>query len=279
MRAKTQLAQRPMWVLTLGVAASLGVVLYVVSSSVPYLASSITSDEAFSVLNGCALREVESRTGFAVSPSGRSLAVQSNTRAVRCDQLPDGGLTVTTVHATVNDLAFDFSDTLWWSTSAGVRTNDASFDGLEPVAIAGTKYGVLVLENRGRVLALKSSGEVATESHLQMSVKGNPEILVSGDGERAAWVTEGGMVVWQTAPLRQLRAESPCEIVDAVWVAKSHRILVRCATELILDWDVDANSLTPAPPRPQKKPWPTLVPGIQTYISSCEQLPCTADAP
>lgn len=279
MRAKSQLTQRPMWVLTFGVAASLGVVLYVVSSSVPYLASSITSDETFSVLNACALREVDARTGFAISPSGRSLAIQSNTRVVRCDQLPDGGAAMTASYETVSNLAFDFNDTLWWSTSTGVKTQDAAFDGLQPVAMAGTKYGVLVLENRGRVLALKATGEVATQTHLQMSVKGNPEILVSGDGERAAWVTGGGMVVWETAQLRQLRAESPCEIVDAVWIAKSHRILVRCASELILEWDVDVNSLTPARPRPQKKPWPTLVPGIEKYISFCEQLPCTADDP
>ena len=47
---------------TLGVAASLGAVLYGVSSSLPFLASSALSDSRFGTLNACAQRAVSTRT-------------------------------------------------------------------------------------------------------------------------------------------------------------------------------------------------------------------------
>ena len=88
MRAKSSKPLAPSVVtllITLGVAGSLGAVLYGVSSSLPFLASSSTADVNFGALNACAQRAVGTRTGFAVAHDGRSLAVFSGAALVRCD--------------------------------------------------------------------------------------------------------------------------------------------------------------------------------------------------
>jgi hypothetical protein len=264
---------------TLGVAASLGAVLYGVSSSLPFLASSATSDVTFGALNGCAQRAVAARTGFAVAHDGRSLAVFSGSQAVRCSATADGGAVQLDLNVRgVATAAFDFDGGLWLSRE-GVWLGDAGFPEVRPVALAGTRHGVVALEASGRVLALAPGGAVAAVAQLPRPVDGAPQLIVSSDGERVALPVSGGVFVWDAATLKNVRAEAPCAVEAAWWLPKGRRLLLQCAPDFALEWDVESGAQTAAPQRKGARGRSVLVPGLDLYVSACEQLPCTAAPP
>ncbi len=264
---------------TLGVAASLGAVLYGVSSSLPFLASSAASDVNFAALNGCAQRAVGTRTGFALAPDGRSLAVFSGAQTVTCRLQPDGGAEPEPLAGWdgVSAAAFDFDGGLWLSRG-GLWLGDAGFADVEPVAVVGTRHGVIAAEASGRVLALKPGGEVQAVAQLPKNLEGAPQLIVSGDGERAALPISGGVFVWDTATLSSVRAEAPCTVEAAWWLPGGHRLLVQCAPDFALEWDVESGEKTAAPAR-KHRTRSVLLPGLGVYVASCEQLPCTSSPP
>lgn len=264
---------------TLGVAASLGAVLYGVSSSLPFLASSATGDAWFGALNGCAQRAVPVRNGFAVAPDGRALAVFSGAQLVRCSAAGDGGVEAVDLPVSgVAAAAFDFSGGLWVSRD-GVWLGDAGFGDVRPVALAGTRHGVVVVEANGRVLALAPGGVIAAVAQLPRQVDGAPQLIVSADGERAALPVSGGVFVWDTATLSSVRAEAPCAVEAAWWLPGGRRLLLQCAPDFALEWDVDTGAQVAAPQRRAARSRSVLVPGPGVYVTSCEQLPCTAASP
>ncbi|MBL8951588.1 MAG: hypothetical protein JNK82_12475 [Myxococcaceae bacterium] len=264
---------------TLGVAASLGAVLYGVSSSLPFLASSAASDVNFAALNGCAQRAVGTRTGFALAHDGRSLAVFSGSQTVRCSVQADGGASpeVQPGGDGVTAAAFDFDGGLWLSRD-GVWLGDAGFDDVRAVALAGTRHGVIAIEASGRVLALEAGGGVQAVAQLPKSVEGAPQLVVSADGERAALPVAGGVFVWDTATLNSVRAEAPCTVEAVWWLPRGHRLLLQCAPDFALEWDIESGEKTTAPPR-KARTRSVLLPGLGVYVASCEQLPCTSSPP
>ncbi len=265
--------------ITLGVAASLGAVLYGVSSSLTFLASSATSDVNFAALNACAQRAVATRTGFAVSHDARALAVFSGAQTARCSLGADGGATAEELVGVsgVTAAAFDFDGGLWLARD-GLLHGDAGFDDVKPVALAGTKHGIVAVEANGRVLALRSDGDIAAVAQLPKAVDGSPQLIVSSDGERVALLVSGGVFVWDTATLNSVRAEAPCSVEAAWWLTRGHELLLECAPDFALEWDVDSGEKTAAPQK-KGRPRSALVPGLQAYVSSCEQLPCTSAPP
>lgn len=263
---------------TLGVAASLGAVLYVVSSSLPFLASSAVSDPRFGALNACAQGAVSSRTGFAVSHDARALAVFSGSQAVRCELLADAGAEAHDLASTgVAAAAFDFSGGLWLARN-GLWLGDAGFADVVPVSLAGTKHGMVAVEASGRVLALRGGDVIAAVAQLPRQVEGTPQLIVSSDGERVALPIAGGVYVWDTATLSSVRAEAPCSVEAAWWLPGGRRMLLQCAPDFALEWDVDTGAQTAAPQK-KNRSRSVLVPGLDVYVSSCEQLPCTAAPP
>lgn len=264
---------------TLGLAGSLGAVLYGVSSSLPFLASSATSDVNFAALNGCAQRAVAVRTGFALAPDGRSLAVFSGSQTVRCHSQVDGGAEAEPMPgwAGVTAAAFDFDGRLWLARD-GLWLGDAGFADVKPVGLAGTRHGVVAVEANGRVLALKPGGVVQAVAQLPKSVEGAPQLIVSSDGERAALPVAGGVFIWDTATLSSVRAEAPCAVEAAWWLPTGHKLLLQCAPDFALEWDVDSGDKTAAPPR-KKRTRSVLLQGLGVYVASCEQLPCTSSPP
>jgi len=266
---------------TLGVAASLGAVLYGVSSSLPFLASSAASDVNFAALNGCAQRAVGTRTGFALAPDGRSLAVFSGSQTVWCRLQRDGGAQPEALPGWegVSAAAFDFDGGLWLSpASGGLWQGDAGFADVQPVALAGTRHGIIAVEASGRVLALAAGGVVQAVAQLPKGVEGAPQLIVSSDGERAALPVAGGVFVWDTATLSSVRAEAPCTVEAAWWLPGGHELLLECSPDFALEWDVESGEKTAAPAR-KGRTRSVLVAGLGVYVASCEQLPCTSSPP
>lgn len=266
--------------ITLAVAGSLGAVLYGVSSSLPFLASSATSDYSFAALNSCAQRAVPQRTGFAISPDGRQLAVFSGAQLTRCTLGDDGGAEPEALDVgAVTTAAFDLDGGLWHAQAqGGVWRGDAGFPDLQPVALAGTAHGVVALEPNGRVLALAPPRDIVAVAELPKPVDGVPQLIVSSDGERVALPVSGGVFVWDTATLKAVRAEAPCTVEAAWWRKSGHRLLLQCAPDFALEWDTETGAQTAAPQR-KSRSRSVLVPGLDVYVSSCEQLPCTAAPP
>ena len=263
---------------TLGVAASLGAVLYGVSSSLTFLASSATSDANFAALNTCAQRAIGTRTGFALSPDGRALAAFSGSQTARCEKTSDGGAEPTDLGVTgVAGAAFDWDGGLWLARE-GLWLGDAGFADVVPVALAGTRHGIVAVEASGRVLALRGGTVIAAVAQLPRTVDGARELIVSSDGERVALPLAGGVFVWDTATLASVRAEAPCSVEAAWWLPGGHRLLLQCAPDFALEWDVDTGAQTAAPQKKDRSR-SALVPGLGVYVSSCEQLPCTSAPP
>jgi hypothetical protein len=265
-------------------AASLGAVVYVVSSSVPFLASSAVSDAHFGPLNACALEALKPpRAGFAVSSDGSALAAFSGEQTVRCDLSPDGGARATRVPLDgVTAAAFDFERGLWLARDALYRAEDGgvrAFGQVAPVALAGTPHGAIAVEASGRVIAVRPDGAVLGVTQLPRAVDGPTSLLTSADGERVALIISGGVFVWSTDALKPLRAEAPCAVEAAWWLTEGHRLLLSCGpdSDFALEWDVDTGAQTAAPQR--KRARSGLVAGLKLYVQGCEQLACTAAPP
>lgn len=266
--------------MTLGVAGSLGAVLYGVSSSLPFLASSATSDAHFGALNTCAQAALSNRTGFAVAPDGRSLAVFSGSQLVRCDALPDAGAALSTLPVTgITAVAFDFDGGLWLAANGVHRldAHDAGFGEIAAISLAGTAHGVVALEGSGRVLALEEGGVIGSIAQLPKSVEGASQLIVSPDGERVALPVSGGVFVWDAKTLASVRAEAPCTVEAAWWRPTGRKLLLSCAPDFGLEWDVESGAQAAVPRKPSQRS--VLVPALGIYQQGCEQLPCTSALP
>ena len=270
---------------SLGIAASLGAVVYGVSSSLPFLASSSVADTHFGALNACALASVKPpRTGFAVSSDGRALAAFSGAETVRCELLGDGGAVGERVPLDgVTAAAFDFDGGLWLARQTLYRAGDGgveAFGQVAPVALAGTAAGAVAVEQSGRVVLVEPGGAVRAVSQLPKPVFGPATLISSGDGERVALLISGGVFVWKTEGLKLLRAEAPCAVEAGWWLTEGHRLLLACGpdADFALEWDVDTGAQAAAPQR-KARSRSALVPGLKLYVQGCEQLACTAAPP
>src|SRR5439155_15591366 len=105
-----------MLALSLATVAALGMIIYLASSSLPYLLSSANTDVTFGAMNLCAsdlLREP--RLGFAVAADASKEAAYSGNKIAVCARPADGGtpLRSEVALAGVAAAAFDFDGTLW----------------------------------------------------------------------------------------------------------------------------------------------------------------------
>jgi hypothetical protein len=267
---------------TLAIAASFGALLYGVSSSLPFLASPALGDAQFGVLNTCAQGRVGSPTGFAVAPDGTAVVVFSGSEAVRCDLEGDGGARG---HVSQQDgltgAAFDFDGGLWLAAHGVWRADgsDAGFSDVQAAALTGTRHGVVAVEASGRVLALREGGLIGAAAQLPQALQGPVSLVTSSDGEHVALVVSGGVFVWDAATLKSVRAESPCAVETAWWLAGARKLLLACGPkgEFALEWDVESGEKTAVAARPRTRS--ALVPGLGVYVASCGQLPCTSSPP
>jgi hypothetical protein len=264
---------------SLGMMASLGAVVYLVSSSLPFLANSASADQHFGALNGCVARALSGPVGgFALSADGRALAAWSGQALVRCESADDGGSAATVVpSASVAAAAFDFDGELWLAQPELSSSSGGHFD-IKPQLLTGTRQGVVAVE-RDTVYSTRKSGEVAGLYKLPEPVREPMWLSASADGERVALMAFGGLYVWRSDKLELLRAEAPCAVEGAWWAPEGHSMVLQCGPngDYALQWDVDTATQSVLPRRERARS--ALVPKLGVYVQTCEQLACTAAAP
>ena len=286
-RAARQRLERPLLTLLLSVviAASLGVVVYLVTATLPYLASSPTTDPNFGNQAQCLMTALPSeRIGFCAFGS-QALAYSGN-RLARCGER--GPAEVLEVSG-VTHASFDWTGAVWysrrsepdqppelWRLAEGRRERIAQ---VAPVGLVGTAFGVVSLDASGRLVAIDSERAVLGTASLPAAPPAQVQLTVSADGQRVALVTSGGLFVYDARRLTPLLGEAPCAVEFLWWRTEGHRALLACGPEAswALELDVDTGAREAAPKRSRTPS--VLVPQRGLYVQECEQLPCTATAP
>jgi hypothetical protein len=259
------------------VAAALGVLVAVATTSLPYLVSSPTTDPHFGALNHCLTAALPGpRLGWAVSPEG-SRAATFGARAVALCR-PDAPATVFSAPG-ATAITFDGQGQLWVATQDRLLHEEAGqlvpVGDFAPVALAGHAAGVLALDSAGQLLSISPEGQVLGQARLPAL----GELSVGPEGVLAAVVVEGGLVAYEARTLTPLRAEAPCQVMGLWWLDSPERVLLACGPgqEHALRVDLRTGLREEAPHR-LRTPARRLS-GRALYVHGCDGLPCTAPAP
>lgn len=270
--------------LSVALAATIGAIIYLAVTSLPFLATSPTSDPTFGALNQCLLDNASQRVGFAVGRDARRAAVWTTDQVVACraDEAPS---TWRLPGATVG--AWDAKQHLWVAARGADAGGSGLFllaDGepqpvgdLSPQALVGTADGVVALEPSGRLVAVSADGRVTGARDLPSA--SGAALSSSGDGERVAVRVGGGLFALDATTLEVLRAEAPCEVEHLWWLKGGHRVLVTCGPDgsWALELDVDTGHSETAPARQRVEA--VLVGPDGPWVQACDVLPCTAEEP
>ncbi|MBL8924415.1 MAG: hypothetical protein JNJ54_36540 [Myxococcaceae bacterium] len=283
-------ARRPGWqwttlLVSVALAATLGATLYFATSSLPYLASSPTTDPTFGELNACLHRLVPSRTGFAVARDARAAAVWSTNTLARCSRGTDELREETWSVAGITVGAFDGAGTLWVVSQPGglastlleVRPGAVTPHGESgATSLVGTTNGIVVLEQSGRLVSLSSSGEATAVAEVPPGR--GLTLSASADGERVAVTGDGVVRVFGARKLEAVRLEAPCDVKRFWWLEGGHRALLTCrADDLALVLDTSTGAQETAAPGQRA---PSFLAGpLGPFVVACDVLPCTAEPP
>lgn len=277
------------FLLSLVIATGLGVIVYVITSTLPYFSASPTTDPNFGVLDQCLMRELpKERQGFAVDADAKGAVSFDGDKLILCRENPADALHPTIERYTLSGVvhaAFDFSGRLWLSRRSSPDTSELwlidsgharHVGDSKPLALVGTLFGVVVLEPQGHVVALSADETVLGVTNLE-HFQAPANLTVSADGERVAVAANGGFWVLDSQHLSRLRAEAPCAVDDLWWRKSGHQVLVSCEPDYALTVDADTGARDEAP-RMKRVP-SVLVPRRGIYAQECEGLPCTASSP
>jgi hypothetical protein len=268
--------------LTAVLAVLVGGVIWLVATSVPYLASSPTTDPHFGALNACLLSAVPERLGFAVSPDLTRVAAWSSTTLVEC-----GGEPITaTTHSvgSVTRATYD-NDGALWVTSIGSPNGTSTLMILTEgkwvdrgpsrlSELVGTAHGVLALEADGLLLSLTNTGEVSASRSLAM-LRG-VKMASNSTGQWVAIWGGGHLAVVNARSLESLPAEVPCAATHVWWRPNEPVLVVECV-DLTLEVNVLDSNTTLLDPRKRVRSFLAGKAGV--YVQPCDVLPCSADAP
>ncbi len=271
-------------VLTLGIAAVIGVTLHFAVTSLPYLALAPTTDPVFGALNQCLLAAVPQRVGFAVSRDATSAAAWSDTTLARCDT--DGGAAITWSAPGLAVGAFGGDERLYVSQASGDGgvTGLFVFEGpaprllgdVRPQAVVPVKSGVVALEPPGRLLSLSTHEVRALRDVGELPTA---QLSASADGTLVAVVAGGGLLIVDADTLATVRADAPCRVETLWWLPRGHQALLSCGPNaswaLTMDMDTGAQETAPAQAR-----LPSVLAGSSgVYVRPCDGLPCSTESP
>ncbi len=267
---------------TVALAVALGGIMYLSLTSLPYLATSPTTDPSFGALNACLLSAVPERLGFAVSRDGMSVAAWSPRQLVVCAGSPPAASLF--ARSAITQATWDGEGGLWIASggsdggpSALLRLENGEFverGAFAPAALVGTARGVVGLEPSGQLIAVSSAGEVSATRALPSSR--NVHLQVSGDGALVALYGGGRFAVVDAVTLTSTPAEAPCPVQNVWWRAGVPLLLVECVD---LALEINALDSHSALAEPRRRVPSTLVGAPGLYIQSCDVLPCTVEAP
>lgn len=265
------------WALSLIIAAALGLLIAVATTSLPYLVSSPTTDPHFGALNHCLIAALQGpRLGWAVSPDASRAATFGARAVALCGK---GGPPIVFSAPGATAITFDGEGRLWVAAGEQLLRQEAEqlvpMGDFAPVALAGHAAGVLALDAEGQLLSISPQGEVLGQARL-------PEVgalSVGPGGAVAAVLAGGGVLAYEARTLTPLRAEAPCPIETLWWLDFPERVLLSCqkGQGLALTLDLRTGERTEAPRR-SRTPARRLS-GLALYVQGCDGLPCTAPAP
>jgi hypothetical protein len=265
------------WALTLVVAAALGLLVAVATTSLPYLVSSPTTDPHFGALNHCLTAALPGpRLGWAVSPDGARAATFGARSVALCG--PEAPASVFSAPG-ATAITFDGQGQLWVATQERLLRQASEqlvpVGDIAPVALAGHAAGVLALDSAGQLLSISPEGEVLGQA--QLPAPG--ALSVGPEGALAAVLVHGVVVAYEARTLTPLHAEAPCQVSGLWWLEAPDRVLLSCGInqELALKVNLRTGTREEAPRRfrtPARR-----LPGRPLYVHGCDGLPCTAPAP
>lgn len=269
-------------VVTVSLAVALAGITYLSVTSLPYLATSPTTDPVFGAHNACLLSAVPERLGFAVSRDGASVAAWSAKQLVVCAGAPPQPTVFP--RTSITQATWDGEGALWIA-SGGVDGGPTSLLRLEhgefvergsfsPAALVGTASGVVGLEPSGQLIALSGAGEVSATRALPSSR--GVQLQVSSDGALVALFGGGRFAVVNTRTLESTPAEVPCAVRNVWWRAGAPFLVVECV-DIVLE--VNALDSTSSLLDPRARTPAALVGPGGGYVTSCDVLPCSVSAP
>lgn len=269
-------------IVTVGLAVALGGITYLSVTSLPYLATSPTTDPSFGALNACLLSAVPERLGFAVSRDAKSVAAWSPRQLAVCAGTPP----VATLfpRTGLTQAAWDGTGALWVASAMGdggpsslLRLEAGQFverGAFSPSALVGTATGVVALEPSGQLIALAANGEVSATRSLPFSR--HVQLQTSSDGALVALNGEGRFAVVDALTLNSTPAEAACSVSQVWWRAGAPLLVVECVE---LSLEINALNSESALAEPRRRVPSTLVGPSGLYVQSCDVLPCTVEPP
>ncbi len=267
------------WPLTIAIAAALGLLVYVATTSLPYLISAPTSDPNFGTLNHCLSGLLEGPLlGWAVSPDGSRAAVYGSQAVAVCTR---AGGARTLPLAGVRAVTFDGDSRLWWSQPGALWREDGAtamrMGDFSPVSLASHTSGVLALDAEGQLVSVSPDGAVLGQ--VAVPPEANVRLSVGAEGAFAAVLTGDALQFYEARTLTPLPVQAPCAAEGLWWLERPERVLVRCASpaEHAFALDLRTSRYEPAK-RPLGMPARRLL-GRPLYVHGCDGFPCTAPAP
>lgn len=276
-KAARALSARP-WPLTIAIAVALGLLVYVATTSLPYLISSPTADPHFGALNDCLSRALPApRLGWAVSPDASRAAVYGPRAVAVCDR--SGASTRLDVKGALA-VTFGGDNRLWVSAGGRLLREDERalrpMGDFAPVSLAGHAGGVLALDEEGHLVSVSSEGGVLGQA---MVPGPGGRLSVGAAGTLAAVLTGGSFRAFDARTLTVLPAEPPCAVEQLWWLDAPEQVLIGCGPEGKTAFTLDLRTGTRAPaPRHPETPARRLL-GRALYVQGCDGFPCTAPAP
>lgn len=279
--------------ISVAVAATLGMAIYLVSTSLPYLVDAPAADPRFGAFNRCLISTLrEPRAGFAVAPGGEKLAAYGASSVAVCRKgapaadrgaLPAG---VRLSFGGVSAAAFDFQGNLWLSAAQGPRPElwvmrsasdpPLSLGEVAPVALVGLPAGVAALDASGRLSSFRAQG--GAEHSALFRPTSSPLLAANLDGTLLSVVTGNAVHFLRASDFSLVRLEDSCPAQFLWWLPSPTRALIACAeagSTLLID--VATGNKQAASPVKHPRSW--LIPQLGAYVQSCDQLPCSAPPP
>ncbi|MFB1480168.1 hypothetical protein [Corallococcus sp. RDP092CA] len=274
------------WPLTLVIASGLGLLLYVATTSLPYLIASPAGDAHLGALNDCLARQLggATRLGWAVAPDASRAAVFAPHVVAVCGT--DGSHSRLEIPGTTA-LTFDGERRLW--AAAGGHLLRERRGALQPVGdiappewLLGHAGGVIALDATGQLISVAPDGKVLGQA--QVPGPGG-RLSIGPGGALAAVEWGGGVLVYDARTLELVRAEAPCAVEFLWWLDAADQVLLACGGPAPQDapgpaalrFDVRTGAREEMPTR-TRTPARRLS-GRALYVQGCDGFPCTASPP
>lgn len=262
--------------LSVALAAVLGAIVYLAVTSLPYLATSPTTDPVFGALNTCLLAAVPERVGFAVSRDNAKAASFSHGRLVECAGAPP--VATTWERAGLTHAAYDDAGALWVSGDATLlRVENGTLVERGPIsasALVGVRGGVVALAADGSLISVGGDGSVRAQRALPSARK--VSLAVNADGALVALWGGGKLTVVNALTLESTPAEIACSVSRVWWRVEAPLLLADC-----LDISVEVHAMTSqsALVDARRRVASTLTGPGGVYVEACDGLPCSVEAP